>query len=525
MAKNCKFPSWRIMTAMIMDAARKDPQVLLDIYEDAEFRPVRNANSWAQLSAILAKERKAYREAVAGKSQKEVQHTMLRRCFAHDYSVPGSYMITLVVPERGSNPFGEVRGDIAKGSDNPPHMEPSALGSAMLEALSGITVAYPMVTVHKAQLMPDHLHLILTVSAPIVSSTGKQQHLGQVIAGYKKGCNRAYWDILGLPSTTSGNAGLERFSTGLERCPTGVERFSRSKRTASNAATGRSSVWAKGYTDTIINSRRHMAAEEAYLDDNPRRLRMKQLHRDLLRTVHHIVIDGNHYAALGNINLLSNPWKEQVQFHHWEMDVPEGFLPCTREWHCRRFYRPAGEPQDTTAHPQDTTAHPQDTAAHAGTTAHAGITATVAGTTAAGVGRFSRPIFTIGERIIGSTQAEAHTARLLKAADQGAVLVSPFISDMEKAVRNAALTMGMSYIRLTREGFTELFTPTKAEFEACCEGRLLILAPWEDRHRTATITRAECMALNRVAQSLAQGAKAKSIILADSQPIQCTRDE
>lgn len=490
MAKNDKLTSWRIMTTMIMDAARKDPQVLQYIYEDAEFRPKRNANVWSQLSAVLAKERKAYRDAVAGKSLKDVQHTMLRRCFAHDYSNPVSYMVTLVVPERGSNPFGTVCGDVARGSDNPPHMEPSALGNAMLEALNGITTAYPMVTVHKAQLMPDHLHLILVVTAPIVSSTGKPQHLGQVIAGYKKGCNRAYWDILGLSSTAIPNT----------TATTGVERFPRSKQTASNATTGRPSVWAKGYTDTIINSRRHMAAEEAYLDDNPRRLRMKQLHRDLLRTVHHIMIDGNHYAALGNINLLSQPWKEQVQFHHWEMDVPEGYLPCTPEWHCRRFYYPAGEPQDTTVTPSIPATPP-------------------------GVGRFPRPIFTLGERISGATQAEAHTAQLLKAADQGAVFVSPFISDMEKAVRNAALTMGMSYIRLTREGFPELFTPTKSEFEACCEGRLLILAPWDDRHRTATITRAECMALNRVAQSLSQGTKAKSIFLADSQPIQGTRDE
>lgn len=104
MAKNDKLTSWRIMTTMIMDAARKDPQVLQYIYEDAEFRPKRNANVWSQLSAVLAKERKAYRDAVAGKSLKDVQHTMLRRCFAHDYSNPGSYMVTLVVP--GGSPHG-----------------------------------------------------------------------------------------------------------------------------------------------------------------------------------------------------------------------------------------------------------------------------------------------------------------------------------------------------------------------------------------------------------------------------------
>lgn len=65
------------------------------------------------------------------------------------------------------------------------------------------------------------------------------------------------------------------------------------------------------------------------------------------------------------------------------------------------------------------------------------------------------------------------------------------------------MTMGIPFIRLTREGFRDLYTPTKSEFEACCEGNLLILAPWEDRRRTATITRRECMELNKVAQAIA----------------------
>ena len=63
--------------------------------------------------------------------------------------------------------------------------------------------------------------------------------------------------------------------------------------------------------------------------------------------------------------------------------------------------------------------------------------------------------------------------------------------------------MGIPYIRLTREGFRDLYTPTKSEFEACVEGNLLILAPWEDRTRTATITRRECMEMNKVAATIA----------------------
>lgn len=356
---------------------------------------------------------------------------MLRRCFAHDYCSPGAYMVTMAVPQRGSNPFGVVKGDVRQGrmgvtvmpeearlyaalapGEGQLRMELTPLGAAVLKALEGIPANYPMVEVRKAQIMPDHLHVILFVKEAIVSSNGKARHLGHVIAGYKKGCNRVFWGLegaAGKPQCTE-NAGCE-------------ERFARSGKVPSNARTGRPSLWAEGYTDTIILSKKHMATEVAYLDDNIYRLRMKQMHSDLFRNVLHIRINGREFAALGNIHLMRRPRKVQVQYHRWEANDPKVL--------------------------------------------------------------------------------HEHTERLMKAGDEGAVFVSPFISETEKAIRNAALTMGIPYIRLTREGFRDLYTPSRSEFEACCEGNLLLLAPWEERLRTSTITRRECLMLNDIAATIA----------------------
>lgn len=484
MSKASTLPPWRIIAAEIIAATKADPDSLRSIYDDREFRPSRKASVWVQFSARLAQARKAYREAVAKGCMKEVQHNMLRRCFAHDYTQPGEYMITLVVPQRGSNPFGTVKGDIRQNRtgitvmpdalgtyaalpycSGPLRLELTPLAASMLQALEGITTNYPMVLVRKAQIMPDHLHLILEVTAPIVSSKGTPRHLGHVIAGYKAGCNKARRLLIAQCATPSSSTiGV------VELC--------------SNSSDGGATIpdptfahlWAEGYTDTIILSRTHMATEEAYLDDNIYRLRMKQLHRDLFRIVHHIRINGNDFAALGNINLLRKPMKEQVQYHHWEQDVPAGYRPCDRSWNCQRFYAPAQ--QGNTTIPAQ-------------------------GSTTPLFGSCAVRIYTLGTPIQGPTEADAHTERLLKAGDEGAVFVSPFISETEKALRDAALTMGIPYIRLTREGFRDLYTPTKSEFEACCEGNLLLLAPWEDRKRTSTITRHECMELNDLSKSIA----------------------
>ncbi|MDO4210961.1 MAG: hypothetical protein Q4D23_04475 [Bacteroidales bacterium] len=484
---------WRIVAAEIIAATKADPDSLRSIYEDREFRPARNASVWAQLAARLAQERKAYREAVAGGYLKEVQHSMLRRCFAHDYYKPGSYMITMVVPERGSNPFGTVKGDIRVGrkgmtidsdevwryaalgsSEGPLRLELTPLGAAVLGALDGITTNYPMVEVRKAQLMPDHLHMILVVHAPIVSSKGKARHLGHVIAGFKTGCNKARRLLVAQHNcATPGVQGATPGMQGATPTQLGVAPFVSAEELCSSEYKGGATtpdeafvpLWAEGYTDTIIFSNKQMDTEEAYLDDNIYRLRMKQLHRDLLRRVQHIRINGHDFAALGNIHLLRRAQKVQVQFHHWEADVPAGVLPCDRSWGCRHFY---------------SLAQPRNTAA-------SGLLMT----------------FTIGEPIVGPTEAEAHTVQLLESGDGGAVFASPFISETEKALRDAALTMGIPYIRLTREGFRDLYTPSRSEFEACCHGNLLLLAPWEDRRRTATITRRECMELNNLAAMIA----------------------
>lgn len=447
-------------------------------------------NSWKELGEQLSAARKEYAKMIAdrGVELKEIKPSMLRRCFAHDYTQPGSYMITIVAENRKSLPFGKLRYN--RSNPKAAYIEYTPEGKAMLECQQGISANYPMVEVRKAQLMPDHMHLILVVHAPIVSKNGKPQHLGQIIAGYKKGCNRAYWAL---------NSAGEPLNTTFSGA-NGVKPFPGAKQ----------SIWARGYTDTIITGKQHMATEEAYLDDNPHRLAIKQMHRELFRTVYHVRVGEYEYAAIGNVFLLRKAWKECVQFHHWEHLCPPGFQPCTKDWHCNRFYKveadgstryySAGEPLNTT--PLNATPL-NSTSLNCTSLNTTPLNATLLNSN--GVKPF------LGAK----SEADAHTEQLLKAGDQGAVFASPFISEREKAVRNALLTMGCPYIRLTKEGFTDLYTPSKSEFYACAEGNLLILAPWGERKRKEKITRAECKELNKQAYNLCRHDLDMSIIQAD----------
>lgn len=88
----------------------------------------------------------------------------------------------------------------------------------------------------------------------------------------------------------------------------------------------------------------------------------------------------------------------------------------------------------------------------------------------------------------------------------GGTLVSPFISNAEKEVRDRGVAAGASLIRIVNNGLPERYKPSGEEFNLCAEGRLLIIAPAAHRSRSETVRRDECLAMNALAEKIAAGA-------------------
>ena len=87
-------------------------------------------------------------------------------------------------------------------------------------------------------------------------------------------------------------------------------------------------------------------------------------------------------------------------------------------------------------------------------------------------------------------------------AREGVIMVSPFISPQEKQVMQVLLHEQLSFIYLTDNGFREYYKPTDALFDACAAGRMLILSPWSYDAGKRHISRADCMALNAMAEEI-----------------------
>lgn len=102
------------------------------------------------------------------------------------------------------------------------------------------------------------------------------------------------------------------------------------------------------------------------------------------------------------------------------------------------------------------------------------------------------------------TQAERdHNRRLwLYTAAGGGVLVSPFISPAEKAIRAEADSLGGKTILITDRPFPDRFKPAARDFDRCTSGRLLIIsAPAPDTD--TPLSRSHCLAMNALASRIA----------------------
>lgn len=210
-----------------------------------------------------------------------LKHNTHQRKASHDYRGKGIYLITLCTEQRKA-----VLG-VLRDSDERhevPWVEPSELGRNVILAWRDTQHYYPKVKVIAYQLMPDHFHGILHITEDI------QQHLGQIVNGFKIGCNRAVRRLLAkaeaVPLPTATTATSQQLSLPL---------------------------WEKNYHDRILRGRGQLQHMINYVHDNPRRLWIKRQCPDYFTTYSELMIAGTAATTIGNQFLLNFPLKVQVQ--------------------------------------------------------------------------------------------------------------------------------------------------------------------------------------------------------------------
>ena len=100
---------------------------------------------------------------------------------------------------------------------------------------------------------------------------------------------------------------------------------------------------------------------------------------------------------------------------------------------------------------------------------------------------------------------EERKAAFFTAARHGAVLISPCVSEGERQIAHEAFKAGLPLVTLHNKGFSRLFKPSGRYFDACSQGRLLMLAPaaWPHQPGEKAMTRNDATAMNHLCQWIA----------------------
>ena len=369
-----------------------------------------------------------------------------------NYCWPGIYHITISVLERRQQPLGRIIGDASKPDGDPlaPRVLLSEVGKMVEhELLQSICAHYPMVEVQDYVVMPDHLHFIVNVHRTIISSNGRETHLGQVIAGFKKGCNRRYWELTGQgepvkASTASLPAVYPQPSSAPSKLP-------------STASTGRPPLFSYGYVDVMPLKEGQLERQREYIRNNPRYRLMRQNNPRWLMPQRTSVTTALKLSALKGY-LQCECGARLFNDEIWE-GIKQRLLTDGEFVTCDSY----GNIQLLSARLLPVVCHRKD-----------------------------------------ASQFPVHKTRCLSASASGTVLVSASIAKGEHEVIDTAIQQGYPVVTIEDNGFPTIFHPSEQRTNLCADNKLLILTPWKYAYRRVgdTISVAECKTMNCIVQAI-----------------------
>jgi len=397
---------------------------------------------------------------------------MDRRSNCHHYSWPGVYHLTIKVNGTLYQPLGRVVGDSneADGKPNAPRVELSETGRMVeYELTTSISRHYPMVEVQDHVVMPEHLHAIVVVKRRIVTANGREAHLGQVIAGFKKGCNRRFWEIeerrgkpaatrTAMPAGAASSPGVAAAGAASSRgagvCPAV---YPQGYKVPSQASTGRLPLFAYGYVDVMPVDEKQLDTQRQYIRNNPRSRLMRTQNRAWLQPQRRAIPTALSLSALKGY-LLRECRPSQTVAQAWNGIQPrllaeDGLVVCDSY----------GNRELLACRLLPVVCHRKDI-----------------------------PLF------------ERQRQCCLREAECGAVLVSARIAKGEQAIMDEAVSLRYPVVLVVDNGFPEVYHPSERRVQLCADNRLLLVSPWRYRYRPvdASIGAVECKTMNGVVQSL-----------------------
>ena len=321
-------------------------------------------------------------------------------------------------------------------------VELTALGKAIRnEEVQKISAIYKMVEIWKLCIMPDHIHMIVRIKEDLPEG----KHLGHIVAGFKGGCSRAWWRMNRPCADAQGVVA----ATDAQRVVAATD----AQRVV--AATDAQGVVAATDAQRVVaatDAQRVVAATTPAASAAGMPSLFERGYNDLILLNDSQLDNWKHY-------LDDNPRRLAIKRLHPDFFTTLNYIDIA-EWHCQ-----------------------------------------IVGN------RFLLDIPQKVAVIVHSAYSDKEYAEYKKewlaCGEAGGILVSAAIATREKEVMREAMNRGYRIILVRENGFPPLYKPSGESFDACSNGRLLQICPWEYHMERRIISREQCLMLNRLAEEIA----------------------
>ena len=373
------------------------------------------------------------------------------------------------------------RPDAPEGAPDAPRCEYTELGRKVMAVWQTVPRFHPQVEIIAAEAMPDHFHGLLRLKA------GNRKHLGRIVNGFMIACTHEYWDTVGIkwrdmkkdPNKSDRDASRDWYDRDHTRSFRGP------------------SLFVRGYNDMEAVTPEQVQTKLQYIYEQARRALIKGTLRDRFH-IH-----------------------RSCKARGWTLDA------IRRGLRADRFYAHNPERLEATLRtlmphinmqPAATALAPASALAPAAATPASAL-APAALSSGSSPASAPKPLLSyIGCSALLSAERklplvchrsdapffERQRDAVLRAAREGAVIVSAFISPKEREIRRLLLMEQLPVIEVYDNGLADRYKPSGKNFYACAENRLVQISPWNYEYcRNLTVNREVCLLMNELARVVA----------------------
>lgn len=368
------------------------------------------------------------------------------------------------------------RPDAPDDAPDAPACEYTELGRKVMAVWQTVPRFHPQVEIIAAEAMPDHFHGLLRLLP------GNRKHLGHLVGSFMGGCTHGYWDTLGIDWRKDR---AERLAKGAHALPPDRDR----DHTCSFRGP---SLFVRGYNDMEAVTPEQVQTKLRYIREQARRALIKGTLRD------RFLVHRSCTARGWTLDTIRRGLRADRFYAH----NPDRLEHILRSLLPRIPMLPAIVSASPTASPSASSSASPSASPTASPSAsspkpllsYVGCSALLSADRKLPLvcHRSDAPFF------------ERQRDAVLRAAREGAVIVSAFVSPKEREIGRLLLKEQLPVIEVCDNGFGERYKPSGKSFYACAENRLVQISPWNYEYcRDLAVNREVCLVMNELARVIA----------------------